>query len=287
MAVEATDHRAELSGLDALEVPEKGSPGKIAKLRRGVVPKAGAIAIALFVWQLVVWSHWKPSYLLPGPVPVFRALGTQLHQGEFWKGLAITMKRAVEGYGIAIVIGLLIGAAVSRFQLLRSAVGSLITGLQTMPSIVWFPLAQLLFQLTDGAIVFVVVIGAAPSVANAVISGIDQIPPLLLRSGRMLGARGWKLYRHVILPAIQPNLVAGLKQGWAFAWRSLMAGELLVIVANEPSLGSRLEFARQLSDPPNLIALMIVILVIGILADSALSAADRAVRRRWGLLLTA
>jgi NitT/TauT family transport system permease protein len=153
-----------------------------------------------------------------------------------------------------------------------------------MPSIVWFPLAILLFKLGEGAILFVVILGAAPSVANGLISGIDHIPPLMLRSGRVLGARGVSLFRFVILPAAMPAFVGGLKQGWAFAWRSLMAGELLVIVANKPSIGARLEFARQFSEADTLLALMIVVLVIGILADSVFSAADRSIRRRWGLI---
>ena len=96
-------------------------------------------------------------------------------------------------------------------------------------------------------------LGAAPSIANGLISGVDQIPPMLLRAGRVLGARGLALYRHVILPAALPSFVGGLKQGWAFAWRSLMAGELLVIIAGDSSLGVRLQFARELSDAAGLI----------------------------------
>ena len=139
---------------------------------------------------------------------------------------------------MAAVLGLLIGGAVARSRVLRSAVGSLITGLQTMPSVVWFPLAILLFKLSESAITFVVVIGAAPSIANGFVGGIDHVPPLLLRSGRMLGARGRPsgVTRHRAgRPAIDRRR---LKQGWAFAWRSLMAGELLVIIAHRPSVGS-------------------------------------------------
>jgi NitT/TauT family transport system permease protein len=163
-------------------------------------------------------------------------------------------------------------------------VGSLITGLQTMPSIAWFPLAILLFQLTEQAILFVVVLGAAPSIANGLIAGTETIPPLILRSGRMLGASGIALYRHIILPAALPNYIGGLKQGWAFAWRSLMAGELLVIIANENSIGVELGHARQLADAPRMLAIMIVILVIGIVVDSVLfGSLTRWVRTRYGL----
>jgi NitT/TauT family transport system permease protein len=153
-----------------------------------------------------------------------------------------------------------------------------------MPSIAWFPLAILLFGLTEGAIVFVVLLGAAPAIANGLISGIDQIPPLLVRCGRSMGAGRLALYRHVVLPAALPAFLGGLKQGWAFAWRSLMAGELLVILGNRPSLGVRLQFARELSDSEGLLATMLVVLLVGMAADGLLGLADRAVRRRRGLV---
>src|SRR5438874_2224349 len=142
--------------------------------------------------------------------------------------------------------------AVARIGFLRSAIGSLITGLQTMPSIAWFPLAIVLLGLTEQAILFVVVLGAAPSIANGVIAGVDHVPPLWVRAGRMMGARNLRLYRHVVFPASFPTYVAGLKQGWAFAWRSLMAGELLVIVAHRPSIGVGLQQAREAVQYPEL-----------------------------------
>jgi len=172
---------------------------------------------------------------------------------------------------------------VARNRVLRAAVGSLITGLQSMPSIAWFPLAILLFGLSEGAIGFVVLLGAAPAIANGLISGIDQVPPLLLRSGRAMGAGRIQLFRHVILPASLPAFLGGLKQGWAFAWRSLMAGELLVIVSNRPSLGVRLQLARETADAEALLAAMIVVLVIGMVVEVVFSSIDGAVRRRRGL----
>jgi NitT/TauT family transport system permease protein len=243
-----------------------------------------AIVLALTGWQAVVWSHWRPDYVLPPPSAVFSQLGHLLGQGDFWRATATTLRRALVGYSVAVAVGVVLGSAVSRVRVLRSAVGALITGLQTMPSIVWFPLAILLFKLSETAILFVVVLGAAPSVANGLVSGVDHVPPLLVRAGRALGARGLTLYRHVVLPAALPSFIGGLKQGWAFAWRSLMAGELLVLLANRPSLGARLDFARQFSDAPTLLALMIVVLVIGIAADTAFGWADLTVRRRWGLV---
>jgi NitT/TauT family transport system permease protein len=193
------------------------------------------------------------------------------------------MLRAVTGFALAVLIGTVVGAAVSRFTPLRAAIGSLITGLQTMPSIMWFPLAILLFQISESAIMFVVVIGAAPSVANGLISGIDYVPRTWLRVGQVLGMKGFAKYRYLILPASLPSFISGLKQGWAFSWRSLMAGELLVIVPGALSIGVRMQQARDLSESSLVISFIIVVLVIGILIDVLFNAADNALRRRWGL----
>ena len=158
-------------------------------------------------------------------------------------------------------------------------------GLQTMPSIAWFPLAILLFKLTEEAITFVIVLGAAPSIANGLIHGVDHIPPVLTRAGRAMGAKGIDAYRYVILPAAMPSFVAGLKQGWAFAWRSLMAGELLVVIANKSSLGQLLQVNRDLVDSEGLLSTMLVILAIGILLDAfVFGTVERRIRAKRGLL---
>jgi sulfonate transport system permease protein len=222
--------------------------------------------------------------VLPGPLEVGRRLVEELGDREIWRAVGTTLRRAGIGFALAVAVGTVLGAAVARWRPLRVALGSLITGLQTMPSIAWFPLAILLFKLSEEAILFVVIIGAAPSIANGVISGIDHIPPLLLRAGRVLGARGLAAYRHVILPAALPSFVAGLKQGWAFAWRSLMAGELLVIIANKPSLGTRLQFEREFADAAGLLSIMVIVLLIGIIVDAlGFAALERRLRRRRGL----
>ncbi len=162
-------------------------------------PKLAALAIALLLWQTVVWSGWKPEYVLPSPFTVFKELGDRLADGTMLAAIGITMRRAFLGFALAILVGVLIGALVSRIAVLRSAVGSLITGLQTMPSIAWFPLAILLFKPTEGAIMFVMVLGAAPAIANGLIGGADHIPPLMLRAGRALGRE-----RPLPLPARDP-----------------------------------------------------------------------------------
>ncbi len=282
----ATDQKLaeEIAGLDALEAHLGTRPSRARRIWSVAWPKLAAIVLAIGLWQAVVWTGWKPPWVMPGPGRVLPALAEMVRTRTFWRAVGITMRRAVTGYALALVIGSVIGMAVARSQLLRSAVGSLITGLQTMPSIAWFPLAILLFRLTEGAIMFVVVMGAAPSIANGLIAGVDHVPPLMLRAGRMVGARGVALYRHVVLPAALPTYITGLKQGWAFAWRSLMAGELLVIVAKRPSIGARLQLSRDISAADEMLALMIVILVVGIVVDTVFGRADVAIRRRWGLI---
>jgi NitT/TauT family transport system permease protein len=281
----ATDStREELAGLDALELASR----KVPWTRRAwsaTWPKVMAIAIGIGLWQLVVWSGWKPTFVLASPLEAWDDLWAAAADGTLWEAIRITMQRAVVGFSAALVIGVAIGLPVSRSRVLRAGVGSLITGLQTMPSIAWFPLALLIFKISDAAIMFVVILGAAPSIANGLIAGVDQIPPLLLRAGRALGARGIATYRHIVLPAALPGFVAGLKQGWAFAWRSLMAGELIVLIPEKPSVGSQLNINRGLSNSSGVIAWMIVILIIGVVVDALLfGTAERAIRRRRGLL---
>ncbi|HYB19067.1 MAG TPA: ABC transporter permease subunit, partial [Streptosporangiaceae bacterium] len=227
-------------------------------------------------------SGWKKP-IFPGPGATLSNLWDQLQTGLLWRAIGTTLERAVIGFALAIVIGTVVGALVSRIRPLRAAVGSLITGLQTMPSIAWFPFAIILFGITTTAILFVIVLGAAPSIANGLISGVDYTPPLLLRAGKMMGLRRLSLYRHLILPASLPAFVAGLRQGWAFAWRSLMAGELLVIIANQPSLGVLLSTYQDQADLESATAIIIVILILGIIVHALFSQADRAIRRRWGL----
>ena len=246
-------------------------------------PKLLAIVLVLGAWQIVVWSGWRPEYVLPGPVETLQTFAQMLTGERFWSSLLTPMTRAITGFALALLIGTAIGILTARITPLRLAVGSLITGLQTMPSIAWFPLAILLFGINESAIMFVVVLGAAPSIANGVITGIDNVPPSYWRLGTVLGAGPVAMYRDIILPAALPTYVGGLTQGWAFAWRSLMAGELLVIIAEKPSLGSSLEFYRQLSKTPELLATMLAILMIGMLVDGIFSSAARKLRERRGL----
>jgi NitT/TauT family transport system permease protein len=274
-----------ISGLDALELAERQhEPSRLHKAWTFTWPKVAAIAIALLVWQGAVWLEIKPPWSLPSVPDTFTELWDRAQTAQFWEAIRITSGRAATGYGFSLVIGIALGLAVARIRLLRIAIGSMITALQTMPSVAWFPLAILLFGLNESAVFFVVVLGAAPSIANGVIAGIDYVPPLYLRAGRNLGASGWKLYWHVIAPAALPSFVSGLKQGWAFSWRSLMAGELLVVGLGKVSLGGQLTFARDLNDAAWVISMMIVVLIFGLVVDAVFSKADRMIRSRWGLI---
>jgi sulfonate transport system permease protein len=265
----------------------RGLAGHGGWLRRSLAPVAAtvaAVAVVVVVWELVYLSGWKPPYVLPGPAAVGGVLWQQLSDPLLWSAIRTTSTRALEGFALALVIGAAAGALIARNRWLRAALGPIVTGLQTMPAIAWFPFAIIFFGLHTSAILFVIVIGAAPAVATGVIAGSDQIPPLLLRAAKTMGLRGVGLYRHVVLPASLPLFISGLRQGWAFSWRSLMAGELVVMVADTASIGVLLENAQNMSDMPSAIAIMVVILLIGIVVDTAFGAIDKRVRRRWGLI---
>jgi NitT/TauT family transport system permease protein len=276
-----------IEGLDSLElggVPQEPRARRIARTAwTAAWPKLLAIAIVLVLWQLVVATGWKPN-VLKGPTVVLPTLWGLMHHRLLWQAVGITLRRAAIGYVLALVIGTVVGAFVARIPLLRAGVGSIITGLQVMPSIVWFPFAIILFGLTTPAILFVMVLGAAPSIANGLITGVDYTPPLLLKAGKTMGLRGYTLYRYLILPASLPAYVAGMKQGWAFAFRGLMAGELLVLIIGQPSIGVLENNYQDLDFFAGATSILIVILIIGIAVDTLFTTADRAVRRRRGLL---
>ena len=274
---------AVIAGLDSLDaVPVRKHPWTARNIWAAVWPKLLAIALVLGVWELIHLSGWK-HYVLPGPGTVFANLWHQMQHAELWQAIDITMRRAVIGFALSVLIGAVIGALASRIKPLRAAIGSMITALQTMPSIAWFPFAIILFGATTNAIIFVIVLGSAPSVANGLITGVDYIPPLLLRAGKTMGLSRLSLYRNLILPASLPSFVAGLKQAWAFAWRSLMAGELLVIIIGQPSIGALLNAFQDQTDMASAIAIIIVILVLGIIIDALFSKADAVIRRRRGM----
>ena len=272
-----------LAGLDALDDAGQAAHDRLSRrLWRASWPKLVALGLILLVWQVAVWAHWKP-YILQSPTAVARQLWELLGTSLFWQSCWVTAQQAIVGYLLVLLVGGIVGTAVARVPVLRAGVGSLITGMQTMPSVLWYPLAIMLFGVSSTAIIMMMILGAAPAVANGFIGGIDQVPPGLLRVGRMLGARGLSLERHVVLPAAFPTILGGMKQGWAFAWHALMAGEFLVLV-NPLSLGGRTVNAVTQGEWAVVVAMMIVIVFIGIVVDMAFSWVDRGVRGRYGLI---
>jgi NitT/TauT family transport system permease protein len=283
----ATDlQSAAITGLDNLELgpPPASEPGRLARRAwASTWPKLLAIALVLGIWQLVVLAGYR-KYVIKGPGPVFADLWGQMQHLQLWQIIEVTMRTAAVGYLLALVIGSVVGVLVARIPPLRAAVGSIITGLQTMPSIAWVPFAIIIFGENESAILFVVILGAAPSIAGGLITGVDYTPPLLLRAGKTMGLSGFALYRYLILPASLPAYVAGMKQGWAFAWRSLMAGELVVQIIGQFSIGQQLSVDQQNLDFAGASSVIIVILVIGIVVDTLFTKADLTIRRRRGLL---
>ena len=274
---------AALTGLDNLDLPTAGRhPWSARSIWAVVWPKLLAIGLVLGIWEIIHLTGWK-KYVLPGPATVFANLWGQMHHAVLWQAINVTMHRALLGFALSVLIGAVVGALVSRIKPLRAAVGSMITALQTMPSIAWFPFAIILFGVTTNAIIFVIVLGSAPSVANGLITGVDYIPPLLLRAGKTMGLSRIATFRYLILPAALPAFVSGLKQAWAFAWRSLLAGELLVIILGQVSIGTLLSADQDQADMPSAIAIMIVILALGIVIDMLFSKADAVLRRRRGM----
>ena len=281
----ATDQA--LHGLDRLELappPPGPDPGRIARRAWAAAwPKLLAVALVLGIWELVTLTGWK-HYVLKGPGPVFADLWDQMQHAQLWSTIGVTLRAAALGYGAALIIGSVVGMLVARIPPLRAAVGSIITGLQSMPSVAWAPFGIILFGENTAAIMFVVILGAAPSIANGLITGVDYTPPLLLRAGKTMGLRGLALYRYLILPASLPAYVAGLKQAWAFAWRSLMAAELFVSIIGQVSIGQQLNVDQQDLDFAGASSMIVVILVIGIVVDTIFTKIDLAIRRRRGLL---
>jgi NitT/TauT family transport system permease protein len=273
----------QLKGLDQLELSLPARPSKASRIWRATWPVVAAIVIGLLAWQAVVWIGWKPKYLLPGPATAFKAWWDSRH--DILSGVATTLSRAVEFYLIALVAGTLLAIVVTRSRTLRTAVSPLLSGLQTMPSVVWVPFAILIFGVgTVHPIMFVALIGTIPALTIGTISAIDAVPPTLLRAGRILGTHGIGHYQHVVLPAALPGYVAGMKQGWAFLWRSLMAGELIAQVPGKHALGQLLSAYEDQQLAADLVATMLTILVLGLLMDTLVfSRLERVVLARRGL----
>lgn len=235
------------------------------------------------LWQVAVMSgRWSPV-LLPSPYSVASYLQSAFMDGSLFEACWVTLRRLLTGYAIGILLGLPIGLFMSVSRVAEDTVGSMALGLQTLPSVCWVPLALLWFGQSESALLFVVIMGSMWSIAIATDTGTRSIPPIFARAARTMGSRGLHKWTHVVLPASLPHLVSGMKQGWAFAWRSLMAAEIFVTVLTGFGLGNLLHYGRELNAMDQVIGIMIVIVLIGLLTDKALfSPWERFMHRRWG-----
>lgn len=250
--------------------------------------KRTSLAVLFFVLLLAMWQwaaesgRWSPV-LFPSPSAVAQYLWSAALDGTLIEAIGVTMNRLIFGYAIGVLIGLPLGLLTGSSQTLEDTLGALALGLQTLPSVCWVPLALLWFGQTEQAMLFVVVMGTVWSVIIATDHGARTIPPIYARAARTMGSRRLHLLTRVTLPASLPFLVTGMKQGWAFAWRSLMAAEIFVTILTGFGLGQLLHYGRELQAMDQVIGAMVVIVVIGLLADRILfSPWERFVHRRWG-----
>ncbi|MFC7930820.1 ABC transporter permease [Streptomyces sp. NPDC057242] len=275
------------AGLDALDAVEIRRTPVREVLVKKVLPPTLAVTLVLAVWQVLVSAGITEETKLPAPSAVWDGLADMWLQGTLLEVIWTSVSRGLAGFLLALAIGTPLGLLVARVKFVRAAIGPILSGLQSLPSVAWVPPAVLWFGLNDAMMFTVILLGAVPSIANGLVSGVDQVPPLFLRAGRTMGATGLKGTWHVVLPAALPGYLAGLKQGWAFSWRSLMAAE---IIASSPDLGlglgQLLENGRNNIDLPGVFLAILLILIVGIAIDLLIfSPLERWVLRSRGLLV--
>lgn len=277
----------DLAGLDALESVQTGRTTVRDTLVRKVLPPFVSVLLVLLVWQILVWARITDSYKLPSPSAVWSEVVDAWRQGTLFGYIWTSVSRGLLGFALALVIGTPLGLLVSRVRFVRAAIGPILSGLQSLPSVAWVPPAVLWLGLKPSMMFAVILLGAVPSIANGLVAGVDQVPPLYLRAGRTLGATGLRGTWHIVMPAALPGYLAGLKQGWAFSWRSLMAAE---IIASSPDLGiglgQLLENGRTNSSMSMVFLAILLILIVGIAIDLLIfSPLERRVLRSRGLLV--
>jgi len=244
---------------------------------RLIVFYAGLFGLWTLLAELKIW----PPYLFPTPWGVGEALYAGFQDHSFLIAIAVSMRRVLIGYAISVVLGMILGLGLGTSRFLEETMGGLLVSLQSLPSICWWPLALLWFGLSQNAILFGVVMGSLLSVTLAMEDGRKQMPKIYGMAGRNLGASGFQLFWHVLLPASLPFIVSGLKQGWAFAWRSLITAEMLYLSLG---LGQVLMMGRDLNDMSAVIAVMILIIAIGYVVDGLVfKSMESRLQRRWGL----
>ena len=242
--------------------------------------------ILIIIWEAVykvgvdVFGVWK-SYTFPEPLNVLKTLISLIKDGSLTTAILISMRRIIIGYAISLVIGLTLGLLIVRFKYLDENFSSLILGVQTLPSVCWLPFAILWFGLSESSIIFVTIIGSVFAISMATESGIKNVNPIYVKAASTMGAKGIKLYFNVVIPSALPSIIGGMKQGWSFAWRALIAGEML---SATKGIGQILMVGRDLADINQVAAVMIVIIVLGLIIDKFIfGALEKSVRRRCGL----
>lgn len=279
------ESRAVEAGLDRLQTGESHRAPWWRRLASGVLPPVVLLVVLVALWQAwTVIAQPRPD-LYPGPLDVLAAAGDAWDSGRLQQAVVTSLERGVVGFLIAVAIGTPIGLLLAEVRPLRRAFGPFVTGLQVLPSVAWVPAAIIWFGLSDATVYFVILMGAVPSIINGLISGVNQVPPQLRRVGRVLGANRGELATLVVLPAALPGYLGGLKQGWAFSWRSLMAAEIIATGGTIGfGLGAMLDQGRQLSDLASVFVAILAILFIGILVELVVFAPiERALLRRRGL----
>ncbi|TQJ85589.1 ABC transporter permease [Streptomyces sp. SLBN-31] len=274
------------AGLDALETTTTGRVPFRKTFVDKILPPVTAIAVVLVGWYVLYPIVDNPSKL-PSPGAVAGTLKDSWLSGSLLGYIWTSVSRGLLGFCLALLIGTPLGLLVARVKFIRAAIGPILSGLQSLPSVAWVPPAVIWLGLNNSMMYAVILLGAVPSIANGLVSGVDQVPPLFLRAGRTMGATGLKGTWHITLPAALPGYVAGMKQGWAFSWRSLMAAE---IIASFPDLGvglgQLLENARTASDMAMVFEAILLILFVGIAIDLIVfSPLERWVLRSRGLLV--
>jgi NitT/TauT family transport system permease protein len=274
------------AGLDALEsAAETRSPWWRRVLLAKIVPPVLAVVGLLLIWDVLVLAGVKPAWVLPGPADVWDAITSNWSQYQVGAAVWDSISRGVIGFAVSVVVGTVLGMSIARVPVLRAAIQPILSGLQSLPSVAWVPIGIMWFGITDATIYTVVLLGAIPSVTIGLIDGIDQIPPIYTRVGHNLGARGLSAARYVLFPAVLPGYVSGLKQGWAFSWRSLMAAELIAVSPHlGPGVGQVMAEAADNNDMAMAFGTLIIILVIGIGINAAFFAPiERRLLRSRGL----
>ncbi|MBA0052080.1 ABC transporter permease [Streptomyces sp. AJS327] len=272
------------SGLDALETREGGGGARWRRAAGAVGPPLAALALVLGLWQLAVVLNW--SARLPSPAEVWGDLAGAWSDGTLLPALGQSVLRCLIGFGVSAAIGVPLGMLLARVRLVRSTLGPVLSAVQSLPAAALVPVAVIALGESEGAVYAVVLLGAVPSIAVGVLSAVDQVPPLLLRAGRSMGATGAAGALHVLVPAALPGLIAALRQGWTFGWRALMTAELITATPL-PGVGRILDEGRQREDLSLVLAAVLLILAIGVLIESALFAPlERRVLLHRGLATT-